>query len=140
MELSHKRSSIFPEGWGIVIGVPALVIVAWLIPAIPGIRELPFCGVKHFTGFDCPGCGLTSSIVALVHGQIRASIDRHPLGIVIMTWLVYMFGRSIFALIAGRLPRPLLTQGQRDIIMYVFLVALIFQWIIKLLIRNLVNQ
>lgn len=137
MESTLRRNFSFPEGWGILIGVPALVLLAYIYPLIPGFSTLPLCGVRHFLGVDCPGCGLTSSFAALAHGHIRMSIDCHPLGIVIMLWLIYMFGRSACALLCGRMPRPLLMQGQRDFIMYAFLVALIGRWVFKLLLRHL---
>jgi len=72
------------------------------------------------------------SFVELMHGKIRSSINAHPLGIVIMLWMIYMFARAVLTLILGRIPKPLLTQKQRDIALYAFLVALIGQWLIKL--------
>lgn len=56
----------------------------------------PYCGT-HFTicpfhnlGFKyCPGCGLGHSISYLFHGDIRASIECHILGIPAVLILVY---------------------------------------------------
>lgn len=122
-------------GWGVVLGVPALLFLAYIFPMIPGMMEMPLCGAKHFLGCDCPGCGMTGSFVALMHGNIRASIDSHPLGTVVVAWLVYSFGRALTGVVQGRMPARLLSQKYRDVVMYVFLAALILQWVVKLLIR-----
>ena len=127
-----RRSTLLIEGWGILICVPALLCLAYFFPIIPFISDAPLCGVRTFLGFECPGCGLTMSFVELMHGKIRSSINAHPLGIVIMLWMIYMFARAVLTLILGRIPKPLLTQKQRDIALYAFLVALIGQWLIKL--------
>ena len=125
------------QSWGILLGVPALFVLAALLPQI---TNFPLCGVKHFLGFDCPGCGLTHSIVALVHGHIRTSIAWHPLGIVIAVWLIYMFGRSVVTLVIGREPPELLTQRGRDWVLTAFLIALFLQWGVKLLATHGVTQ
>lgn len=68
----------------------------------------------------------------LVHLHIHESIAAHPLGIVIALWLTYMFVRSVYSMILKRALPQLLSQGQRDFLMYVFLGALILQWVINL--------
>ena len=115
------------------MGVPALFILAYIYPLIPVLPKLPLCGARHFLGFDCPGCGLTRSFAALTHGNLCASIYAHPMGVIIALWMIYMFLRAFFTLVAGRRPKELLKQGQRDLLMYVFLAGLLLQWIFKLL-------
>lgn len=106
---------------------------AYSLPRIPLLKDVAFCTVRRFLGVNCPGCGMKSAFIALTHGEIRASVDAHPLGIVVALWFVYQFGRALVAVIAGRWPRPLLTQTQRDILLYAFLTALIVQWVVQLL-------
>src|SRR5688572_17163236 len=38
------------------------------------------CPFKVFTGLPCPGCGLTRSAVAFLHGDPSTSLFYHPLG------------------------------------------------------------
>lgn len=114
------------------MGVPALFVFAYLYPRVPIFSKLTFCSVRHFLGFDCPGCGLTRSFVELVHWRVRQSIDAHPLGVVIALWLLYMWGRAVYASMAGRWPPELLSQRQRDWLLAAFVVALLFQWVVKL--------
>lgn len=120
------------EGWGVLLGVPALFLFAYLYPLLPGVERIPLCAVQGFLGVECPGCGLTRSFAALVHGQVRTSIDLHPLGIVIAAWLLYLFGRHAVVLATGKGCRPLLTQPQRDHIILVFLGAMLLQWVVRL--------
>ncbi|MFH0800732.1 MAG: DUF2752 domain-containing protein [Pseudomonadota bacterium] len=122
----------FFEGWGILAGASALFVVAYLFPRIPVLPKIDLCAARHFLGVPCPGCGLTRSFVAFVHGNLRASIDVHPLGAVIAVWLIYMMGRSVAAAIMRRRPPELLTQQGRDWILAAFLVGLIVQWIARL--------
>ena len=41
------------------------------------------CFIKHFTGLDCPSCGLTRSFASLAHGEFKQSIDYHPFGVLL---------------------------------------------------------
>jgi hypothetical protein len=41
---------------------------------------LPPCPCVMIFGRPCPGCGLTTSFTALLHGQFRAAFRAHPLG------------------------------------------------------------
>jgi hypothetical protein len=127
--VGNVRTSL---GWGILVGVPALFASAVLYPMVPARWRFGLCAVKRFAGVECPGCGLRSSFTLLAHGRVRESIDSHPLGVVIAAWLIYLFAREVYALLAGRRAGTLLTQPQRDLLMWAFLVALVVQWIAKL--------
>jgi len=87
-----------------------------------------------FLGFDCPGCGLTRSFAAMAHGHLQKGIDMHPLGLVIAIWLLYLFVRAL-AIVATRRRLPeILTQEGRDLLVGAFVVALLVQWVAKLVI------
>lgn len=129
-----KREGVIGRftGWGILLGVPAVFSVAYFLPRVPGIDRFELCAVKGFVGVPCPGCGLTHAFVALAHGDLRGSVDAHPLGIVIALWLLVLFGRTAWAAATGRPLRELLTQRQRDWCLAAFLGALFLQWLVKL--------
>lgn len=42
----------------------------------------PLCLFRLVTGLPCPGCGITRSVVDLVHGDLAASLHHHPFGFV----------------------------------------------------------
>jgi len=49
------------------------------------------CAFKNLTGIPCPGCGLTRSIVAAAHGEIRESILHHRLGLLTLFYIFLQF-------------------------------------------------
>ena len=40
---------------------------------------LPDCRIRAWTGFDCPGCGMTRAWLLLAGGQLGDSFRTHPL-------------------------------------------------------------
>lgn len=42
----------------------------------------PPCAFRTFTGFACPGCGLTRAAHALLHGQYAQAFSLNPWGFV----------------------------------------------------------
>jgi hypothetical protein len=71
---------------------------AWLAAAILGGAALlpptwasagpPLCPFRLVTGLPCPGCGLTRSLVSLMHGDLSAAVLFHPLGPVVAAILL----------------------------------------------------
>jgi hypothetical protein len=66
----------------------SLVTLALVVGALLPLHLLTdgpsFCPFKIATGLPCPGCGMTRSVVALLHGDLGASLFFHPLGIVVV--------------------------------------------------------
>lgn len=116
----------------VLFAVPLIFVLAYVLPSYPRLLLAPACGFKMMTGIECPGCGMTRSFAALVHGRVRESINAHPLGIVLALWLAYNFGRATSTTISGISPRALITPFGRDIIVGAFLAAVLFQWIVRL--------
>ena len=63
------------------MGVVGLGAGAGLIAS--AVRLPTFCPVRVCTGQACPGCGLTRSIGHAVRGDLGASWQLHPLGVLI---------------------------------------------------------
>jgi hypothetical protein len=81
-----------------------LFIIAGSFILKPPTKETPYlrlgslpmpeiCTFHYLTGLPCPGCGLTRSMVAGVHGQLKASFRYHRLGILT---LFYLFLQIIY--------------------------------------------
>ncbi len=45
-----------------------------------GLRAPGFCLVKSAVGVDCPACGITRSVMALLSGRIGEAFHIHPAG------------------------------------------------------------
>ena len=120
------------KGWVPVIGVPALFTVAFVLWYFPQLVKVPVCGVKMMIGVPCPGCGLVRSFVVLFHGDIVESIYFNPMGIVIAGALAYAFVRAL-ARLSGRPLKPLLSDSANRIVLNIFIIALLVQWVIGLI-------
>jgi hypothetical protein len=70
------------------------VALRWL-PNHP-LPEL--CGSRVLLGVDCPGCGLTRSILALVAGDLAMSFSYHPVGWLLALAVLAQVPYRIFAL------------------------------------------
>lgn len=78
----------------IALAAAALILIGLLLkPAVlDGEMRLTLfglvipntCWLKLTTGIPCAGCGLTRSIVLLLHGRLAASVALHPFG----PWIV----------------------------------------------------
>ena len=55
-------------------------------------NDQSFCPIKMLTGFPCPSCGITKSIVYFYQGDIVQSISYHILGPVTVFFCVFTIG------------------------------------------------
>jgi hypothetical protein len=55
------------------VAAAQIALSAAKLPAWP-------CVFYHVTGLPCPGCGLTRSCIALLHGDAVQSLRYHPFG------------------------------------------------------------
>jgi Protein of unknown function (DUF2752) len=64
------------------VGAGALAAAA-LLPALPGEPGLP-CPLRTITGVPCPLCGMTTSVVAAVHGNVADALAANPAGLALV--------------------------------------------------------
>jgi hypothetical protein len=82
---------------GITGALITLVIpfILWLNNANHSLdHEQSFCPLKATTGFPCPSCGITKSIVYFYDGNILKSIGYHlfgPLVVVFCLFIIILF-------------------------------------------------
>lgn len=93
------------------------------------------CVFRGITGIPCPGCGLTRSISAAVHGNIEMSLAHHRLGLLTLAYIFFQLSFSLgFLLIPKWRPR-ILHYGKllnRGLIPLVILFVL--NWVLTLFI------
>lgn len=76
----------------ICIGPFILLAVAYLIAQLViNYVPLPPCLVHTLTGLQCPGCGMTRSVIALVNGDILLSLRQNALLIVFILIAVIFY-------------------------------------------------
>ena len=117
-----------------LVGIPAFFVLAYVLGLFPRLVDMPLCGVRLFLDIPCPGCGLTRAMAALAHGELRRSIDLHPLGVVIAAWLIYQFLRALAERVCQRRLAPLLSEDARFFVLNAFLAALLIQWAMRFVI------
>lgn len=80
---------------GAAVGVASLAVALWN----PGDSGLPLCPSKALFGIDCPLCGATRAVSALVHGHVMAALDHNVLFTLavpaLVGWWVLWLVRSI---------------------------------------------
>ncbi len=76
--------------WFVLFAVPLAVVItaAMLTPSASGHGThtqlgLPPCGFLVFTGYPCPGCGLTTAFAHMVRLQVLGAWHANPFGIVL---------------------------------------------------------
>ncbi len=74
----------------------------------------PACPFNAITGLDCPMCGSTRAVHALLHGEVGTAIDHNLLLVVLLPFLAYVFvawaaGRAGYQL--PKLWRPWMRWG-----------------------------
>lgn len=75
------------------LAVPVLFV---LLPTscIEGLPEI--CVFRHFFGCDCPGCGMTRAVSALLHGSLHSAWDFNRGVFVVFPMLCYVAAKWIW--------------------------------------------
>ncbi|MDF2439230.1 MAG: hypothetical protein JWN98_214, partial [Abditibacteriota bacterium] len=86
---ARRRSSRF-SWWMPACGILGLILLRTLpAPQNGAIAGLPSpCGWYHLTGYPCPLCGLTRSMVCAAHGHFKEAVWWHPVGPVLLFGVV----------------------------------------------------
>ena len=95
----QRRTALLTAGCGL-----ALLVLARFFPwsSVPA-----FCSFRNFTGYPCPGCGMTRSWVHMIHGRTLEALTINPFGSLLFVFLIlgllYLGLRSFFGIPALRL-------------------------------------
>jgi hypothetical protein len=92
--------------------------------------HVTLCVFKHMTGVPCPSCGVTRSLLSILHGNIQEALWINPLGLVAAILLTVL---PVWALYDGVQRKRTLPTAyrwaelrlQQHKILYVPLIALV---------------
>ena len=76
------------------------VAVWYFDPTKAGL--FPVCPLYSFTGFACPGCGLTRGFHALFHGDVSAALGYNALLPFVAVAIVYIAFSGLLFVVRGR--------------------------------------
>lgn len=101
--------------------------------AFPFLSDYPLpeaCLSKRWLGWNCPGCGMTRSLIHLAHGRPRESFAVHHVGWMMAAAVLLQFPYRILALRRGQ-DTPL---GDRFPLAFAITLAaaLIVNWLVGL--------
>ncbi|MBS1615478.1 MAG: DUF2752 domain-containing protein [Bacteroidetes bacterium] len=75
--------------------LPLGVVLAFVALGLGLTRALlPPCPFHQLTGFDCPGCGSTRAITALLHGHFLQALDFNLLSIPALVMLAIGYAQQ----------------------------------------------
>jgi Protein of unknown function (DUF2752) len=94
--IPQKNSAPLSPGFfaGIVLGATAIgagAMVFFFNPSTHGFY--PVCLFHSLTGLNCPGCGMTRGLYALLHGNVRLALKDNALFVALLATLAVWSAR-----------------------------------------------
>ena len=74
-----SRLELLALGLFLFAAATACFVVLKFPPGSPGAQRLPKCLFHEWTGLNCPGCGSTRALYALLHGDLKTSLHENLL-------------------------------------------------------------
>jgi cytochrome b561 len=93
------------------------------------------CTSQRLLGIDCPGCGLTRCFISLAHGDVTRAWHFNPAGFLIFGLVVAQIPYRAVQLWRISRGADQLRPRNVDLFLWIVLVAMLTQWIIRLSIR-----
>lgn len=110
MTATTEPADLFPttapsrRGSWVRLVVGLAVLVALVVAAAFYPFGGPGCGFRLVTGFPCPGCGMTRSMIHVAKGDLGASFAFHPLGIPLALGSLAVLAGSAWGALTGTDP------------------------------------
>jgi hypothetical protein len=86
----------------LILGLAAAAVLFFFDPS--QMSFYPGCPFHRLTGLDCPGCGSTRAMHALLHGRLAVALHFNAMLILSLPLFAWLGLRAIWSGIKGRPP------------------------------------
>lgn len=90
------------------------------------------CALRNIFGVKCPFCGMTRSVCATAHGQLRSAFRLHPLGPPLFLFVLLQIPYRIYAIAIRPRRTNALPAKAGGILFAALLAAIIVNWLVYL--------
>ena len=114
-----------------------ILLGAWISSAsresvkVFGIGIPGLCPFKILTTFDCPGCGLTRSLIFAIHGRWAESYQMHIWGIPLLFILLFQIPYRLLQAADAQVPLPTLPVSLKKWISPAIFLSILVPWATK---------
>jgi hypothetical protein len=98
---------------------------------VAGIQLPELCYARRWLGIECPGCGLTRSMIAIMHGQLTAAWKFNPAGLLVFGIVLFQLPYRVWQLSRLRRGLPELNPVWLNLSWAFVGAALLIQWVSK---------
>jgi Protein of unknown function (DUF2752) len=113
----------------LVVSIAVLAEATSSAISVFGAKIPPLCPFRLLTGLDCPGCGLTRSLILAFHGRFVESYMVHLLGIPLAVFFLVQIPYQLYAAFSSK---PFETRKfLRPGLSYLVLGCLFLSWTLK---------
>ncbi|CAN5646024.1 hypothetical protein BH23PLA1_BH23PLA1_33940 [soil metagenome] len=127
---AQKHPGRYLRGTIALLGSVALLVLTFRLPT----RWVPFtiCGFKNLTGQDCPGCGMTRGLSALLQGDLTTALAFHPLSPIFLVLMVLLTAWAWFDLSRGSSTLQQMLERRGVPIGAGLAVLVVLSWVIRI--------
>ena len=98
---------------------------------LAGVQLPTVCGFRLLTSWDCPGCGLTRSLVLAIHGEFQEAYFMHLWGIPVLLILITQVPYRIFRILKPEWTPPRLSPEIKKWISSAVFLSILLPWAAK---------
>lgn len=124
--------------WTVLLAGPVAVLItaAALTPSAAGHGThtqlgLAPCGFLAYTGYPCPGCGLTTSFAHMIRLQVIGAFEANPFGILLFLCTVAIVPVSVLGLIRRQPVIDMLDRLHAEKVAITLSIVSITVWVVR---------
>lgn len=143
-EALRSPAAADPLYHGVMLGMALAIIVLAAVLRVRGEEHvvvpllgqpLPaVCSLKRISGLDCPGCGLTRSLISLAHGDFAQAWHFNPAGMAVAVVVVIQLPYRLWQLARWKRGLPEFRwRGLTNGVILSLAIALFTQWLARII-------